>query len=593
MAQISSPASHHHLFRLLLLAVLLACALLALLARPVHSAPNLKVEVAGLSGATEENVEAVLDPARSARKGTFSETEVRRMYEQGPQLIRTALQPFGYYRANVTGQLTQTAKGWLAHYDVESGPPLRLDSVVVRVAGDGATEPEIARALGAFPLHNGDIVDQRAYERGKQQLIQAAAHTGFIDARFDENAIRIDLAKYSSAIVLHYDTGPRYRFGEVHYDQTILNPNFLKGYASFHPGDPFDLQKLLQMQIALEESPYFSEVEVHPLRDQTTANHEVPIDVSLTPARRQHYTAGLGYGTDNGAHVSGGLEVRRVNRRGHRLETNLETSRPETNGSIDYHVPFPYPATDVITLGLAAGQERYFGQLGRRASVGLTWSRMLGQWRRGLGLRWQQERFVVASDSGTIRTLEPEMTWSWVRADDRVFTRRGHNVLFTLRGAEKGVLSDVSYTQAEMNTKWIRTLTPRNRVIARLDLGAIPSSDFHRLPRSRRYFAGGAQTVRGFNYESLGPRDAAGNLIGGQYLEVVSLELDHWLGNFGVAGFSDTGNALARVSGRLAEGAGIGLRYRSFIGVLRADMGFPVSPHGRKPVFHIIMGPEL
>src|SRR5207249_11230982 len=101
------------------------------------------------------------------------------------------------------------------------------------------------------------------------------------------------------------------------------------------------------------------------------------------------------------------------------------------------------------------------------------------------------------------------------------------------------------------------------------------------------------QSVRGFNYESLGPRDALG-VLGGAFLEVASVEVDQWFGQrWGVAAFFDAGNALSRSSGRLAEGTGPGLRWRSPVGLLRAGLAFPLTPRGRRPVFHLAMGPEL
>ncbi len=593
----SAPHAPHvhdaHAWKLLALALLLAAIGLALLPRPAHTASsNLKVVVTGLSGAPEENVEAILDPAGAGHRGKLTDVEVRRMHEQAPQLIRTAMQPYGYYRPIITGELTQQKGAWVAHYDVEPGPPLTLDSVVVRMTGEGATDPAIARAAAEFPLHRGDVLNQAAYERGKEAIIKAASKGGFIDARFSDHAIQVNLAQYTSAIVLRYDTGPRYHFGEIHFDQDILDPAFLRGYAPWHAGDPLDLSKLLEMQLALGQSPYFSDIQVRADREHAQGT-DVPIEVVLAPTRRQHYTGGLGYGTDNGAHVSGGLEVRRLNRRGHTLDVQLQTSRPESNGSIGYHVPFPYPATDVITLGLEAGEAQYIGQLSRRASVGLSWSRMLGVWRRGLGFEWRQERYVVASDSGTARTLEPQMSWSWTRADDRLFTRHGQRLTLDARGAARGMLSNASYAQVDVTGKWIRSLTETDRIIWRAELGATGTRDFRRLPRTRRFFAGGAQSVRGFNYESLGPRDAIG-VLGGPFLEVASIEMDHWfMRRFGVAAFFDAGNAMSSTSGELAEALGPGLHMRSPIGLLRADMAFPIAPHGRRPVFHLGLGPEL
>lgn len=560
-----------------------------------RAASNYKVLVTGLSGPVEENVEAILDPSRSSsRKGGLNEAEVRRMHEQAPQLIRTALQPYGYYRPTITSELVQTKGGWEGRYAIVPGPPIALDSVVVEVNGPGATDPEIQKAESQFPLHKGGVLVHASYDKGKLLIEQAAAHRGYIDAAWRQNEMRVDLAHYTAAIVLRYDTGQQYKFGDVVFNETIINPRFLRGYANFRPGDPLDLTKLLTFQAALGESPYFSGVQVEPLRD-AARDDVVPIQVTLEPARREHYRAGLGYGTDNGVHARGQLEIRRLNARGHRAELDVLSSRPETSGQLNYYVPWPYPATDIVTVGLAAGQERVANTLGRRASIGVAWSRMLGQWRRGLELRYQRERFVVSTDSGTVGTLEPDMSWSWTHADDRLFTRNGARILTDTRLTSSSVLSDVTYTQLDVSAKWIRGITPRNRLIVRMEVGSTFTNDFHRLPRSRRYFAGGAESVRGYAYQSLGPHGTDGIILGGQDLEIGSVEVDQWLRNqpLGVAAFYDTGNALARFGGTLEQGAGLGVRWRSPVGLLRADFAMPLAGGRHRPVFHFQMGPEL
>jgi len=391
------------------LALCITCAiwllvLTCLLAPVLHAASNYKVTVSGVSGPADENVEAILDPDRSGKKGKLDETEVRRMHEQAPQLIRTALQPYGYYKPVITTELVQTKSGWEGRYAIVPGPAITLDSVIVSVSGPGATDAELQKAESQFPLHKGDVLVHGSYDKGKLLIEQAAARRGYLDASWLENQVRVDLVHYTSAIVLRYDTGAQYKFGDVVFEEKVVDQRFLRGYATFHRGDPLDLSKLLAFQAALGESPYFSGVQVDAMRDDAHEDY-VPIQVTLEPARREHYRAGLGYGTDNGIHARGQLEIRRLNSRGHRAELDLLSSRPETSGQLNYYVPWPYPATDIVTVGLAAGQERIANTLGRRASIGVAWSRMLGQWRRGLELRYQRERFVVSTDSGTVGTL--------------------------------------------------------------------------------------------------------------------------------------------------------------------------------------------
>ena len=175
-------------------------------------------------------------------------------------------------------------------------------------------------------------------------------------------------------------------------------------------------------------------------------------------------------------------------------------------------------------------------------------------------------------------------------------TTNGYRVRLNVQGADSSVLSDSSFLQGSIDGKIIRTLGDRNRLIARTQVGYTDTNDFRELPPRFRFFAGGDQSVRGFSYQSLGRKDEAGNTIGGETLAVGSLEYERrFFTKWGAAVFYDTGNAAQSFSGlgTLARGAGFGLRWRSPIGPIRADIAFALSEPGHPIRFHLNIGPDL
>ena len=147
--------------------------------------------------------------------------------------------------------------------------------------------------------------------------------------------------------------------------------------------------------------------------------------------------------------------------------------------------------------------------------------------------------------------------------------------------------------QAEAKGKWIRSVGERGRVIARAEAGSTWIDDADLLPVSARFFAGGDQSVRGYDYQDLGPVDASGEVVGGKHLLFGSLEYEHRIvGNWGVAVFVDTGNAFDDFSERLETGAGIGLRWESPIGMVRIDVAAAVSQDNAIRL-HFTLGPDL
>jgi len=143
--------------------------------------------------------------------------------------------------------------------------------------------------------------------------------------------------------------------------------------------------------------------------------------------------------------------------------------------------------------------------------------------------------------------------------------------------------------------KWIHSLTPRTRVLLRGRAGYLAENEFERLPPSVRFFAGGDNSVRGYDFESLGPTDINGAVVGGNRLLETSIEIEREvLPRWSVALFVDHGNAFDSTNLDGRTGAGIGTRWRSPLGPVRLDLAWPVDDdieHGAR--LHVSLGPDL
>lgn len=572
-------------------AALAACAALLALAAPASAAP-LDVDVTGIEGDLRDNVLAGLT-IEQRRKGRLTDPEIRELHARAPEEIERALEPFGYYRPLVDATLERERSRWQAVYRVTPGPPLLVDSTDVRVVGPGAGEPAFQERLREFPLVRGDPVIHSEYEEAKDGFVKAALKQGYLDARFTRHEIRVDLERYRAVIVLHVQTGSMYRFGPTEFRQDVVHPDLLGGYVNYRRGAPLDFNRLLEMEQALGNSPYFSRVEVRPRRDLAIGN-EIPIVVDLRPARAEKYTVGAGYGTDVGPHVQAAAELRRLNRRGHRGEVEGTLSAIEQSGAVTYHVPWPYPRSDVLTL--TAGYARIEANDTRERTVlaGPSWSRLWAGWQQTVALLYRFENFDVGLDAGEAGFLTPEAAWSRYRSNDPIDPSSGRRLRYRASLASEDVLSDASFFRLESEGKWIRTFRERHRLIGRAEGGIVWTDRFRRLPPSARFFAGGAGSVRGFGFRQLGARDEAGNVIGGSRLLAGSLEYELRVRErWGVAAFYDAGGAPLHFRGPWEQGAGLGVRWVSPIGLVRADLGVPLTEDRFRVEFHLSVGPAL
>ena len=568
--------------------------LLLLWSAAVYAASAIEVDIEGLDDAMRDNVLLFLSIQQQKNLPDLSENRVRLLHALAPSEIRSALQPFGYYRPHIDNTLVYQHNHWIATYRIDLGEPVRIVDLDVHIDGEASTDPEFRLLLADLPIKQGDILDHARYEEAKRALQNLGAQRGYFDAELQHSEVRVDLERNSASVSLHYASGARYHFGAVSFPQTdALDLSLLQRYVPFKPGDPYDSDKILKLQSALSDSEYFQQVDVEPRRDRAE-NLAVPVNIKLTLRDRDKYTLGVGYGTDTGARAKAAWERRIVNSGGRRFSTELNVSHINTSITSRYRIPIKNPLTDQIVITGGWTDDHPETSDSQTRLLGISHNQARGDWREAYSLNYRHERFATGVDSGKSTLFIPEINWQRIRADNRINTTRGSRIQIDFRGAAVSLGSDVSFFQTRVNTKFILPVSTAGRLLTRLDGGHTSVKDFENLPATLRFYAGGDQSVRGYAYNSLGPLDSLGKVAGGKYLLVGSIEYEHRLSEkWSAATFYDVGNAYNTSSENFKRGAGVGLRWRSPIGPVRLDVAWPLSLEDRPWRFHLVVGPDL
>lgn len=552
------------------------------------------VEFEGVEGARRSNVQALSSLARRAAAGGLRVRQIERLHAQAESEIAEALEPFGLYRSTVESELNRDQVPWRAIYRIDPGPQIFVGDVELDIRGDARQDDAFTALEVFFSLEPGSSFTHPEWEAAKGSLQDLGAERGYFDARLTVHQARIDLEAYRVDIELRYESGPRYRYGEVRFEQDFLDPKLLAAYVPFERGAPVDFVQLLQLEAELSGTPYFKGVEVQPLIDERQ-DGEVPIAVRLVPRRRVGYEAGLGYGTDTGPRVSFALDVRRLNRHGHYAVVEGKLSEVDRRVTASYVLPLVKPKSSRYRI--AAGFRQLAPDSSDTQTSFLTASRdrRRGRWGEVVYLSYQRHDFTIASEQDRTRLLIPGVSFTRVGADDRRIPSRGFRVSFELDGAFEGGLSDASFGRIRVGGKLVRSLAERWRVIGRSEVGYLSTDEFLRLPPPVRFFAGGDGSVRGYGYREIGQRDpVTDELIGGETLAVLSAELEwRFLENWGAAVFMDAGSASENFADEWEQGAGFGARWYLPVGLLRADLAWALSRESRPIRLHLGLGFDL
>ena len=567
-------------------------AALLLLCLPVAAwaVERLDVQVTPKSAALKKNIEAYIGQMSADDEKTLN--AIKRAV-----VLRTqeASQALGYYQAQVQVRITDDDKPRMQVL-VERGEPVRLRTVNIQVSGEAQQLPAFAVDEDKR-LQVGARLDHSAYDDLKSHLQNQALRFGFFAATFTQHELLIDPQVGAADITLLFDSGPRYRFGAVHFsDDAKINQVLLERLLPFKPGAPYNSAQVAKLTQNLQSTGYFEQVRVDAV-GTADGPLDIPVNVLLEPIKPRTLSLGLGFSTDVGPRGRFGWERHRVNGRGHKLGFDSEISKPRQNVSSWYQIPVASkPLTDYVRFTSGYQREELVDADSRLLNVGVQWhSRLPSDWLRVVSLRWEQEQYNFGSGArdGRSSFLMPGIGYSVLRSDSPIDPSRGHRLQWDVRGAKQDFIADADVLHVSALARGLITLAHDHRLLGRAQIGAIGTNNYKKVPPSLRFFAGGDQSVRGYDYETLSPRDKQGNREGGRYMFAGSVEYQYRIAeSWRVATFVDQGNSFNSLSDNMKTGAGVGVRWVSPVGPIRLDLAraFDEDKGWR---IHFSMGPEL
>lgn len=568
-----------------------AAALLILCIPSLASAIGLQVDITGLPEKLNESVRADLHIQHAISEPKLTEARIHNLYDLAESQILATLQAKGYYHSKVTAELakidgtTPDQDKWVAHYTIELGKATTILSVELNVDGPGKDNPKIKPFLIMKKLVPGNILTHEDYEDTKEKLLSDLNSIGYLKASFTQNVIEIDKTEHSAKIKFSIETGIIYVFGKVSFVDKLYSDELLDRYIPFKAGQPYETQKLIEFQQNLEKADLFSKIRFDPTVNlDEPLNNTVPIEVRLTAKPRNRYTGSVGYGTDTGPRASVGWLHRRTETEGHKVLTNITASKIRRAGKINYIIPGKRAATDRYILG-AIIQEDHFNDIYSRKSEIFGNSgikRGKTETLYGVNLFTETYRIIPSDPKRTKNYLLPNARWTWTDSDSKDDLEYGTQFDLRIRGGAKGILSDNNVIQTEAVARKIILVAEKTRLLFRTNLGAVTTKDFLALPPSLRFYSGGDTSVRGYRYNSLGPKvnslDGKSEAIGGRYLFVASAELERTIiDKLRAAVFFDAGNVAMKFKGPLAMSPGVGIRYNTPIGNFRVDVAKPLN----------------
>jgi translocation and assembly module TamA len=551
-----------------------------------------EVTVSGVNDEVEDNV--LLTLPLTKEKCESPKWKIEGLFDGSDPEIDQALRALGYYHAITKKSLAFRKDCWKADFNIKTGTRVLVNGIDIAIVGDARDDPDFSKLLKNLPLKSGSPLHHGKYESMKSRIESLALESGYLEASFTEKKLLIDKQNNTAHITLKFDSGKRMVFGNVTVQQDVLDDEFVRKYLTIKSGEFYTSEQLAKTHNALSQSGYFDTVDIRSDLEHAQ-DQRVPVTIKLTPNKRAHYGFGVGFDTDIGPLLNVNYINRRINPYGHFFTANLDLSPVLSTAEVVYSIPLDKPITNLFSVGGGLKREHTdtFKSLSATVSARHKHAYENG-WRQTLFLDYSYEDFTTDSDSGQTLLLVPGGSWLRSASNNTLRPKEGYRIELEAKGSHENPISDVSFLQAYLSAIWLHELPLGGKFIGRTLQGATLVDQITQLPTSYRFYTGGINSVRGYDYKELGPKDNLGHVEGGQFLSVVSAEYEQAvLENWGVAAFVDSGNAFNLDSVRFKTGVGLGVRWYSPVGPIRLDFALPLDESDSSFQIHFAAGGRI
>ncbi|MGV8919191.1 MAG: autotransporter assembly complex protein TamA [Pseudomonas sp.] len=566
----------------------------------------VSVQLASAALLAQTQLDVRIKPANAELKtnvegyvGSLGERDLEKLrrYSVGvEEQARKAAQALGYYQAQVGSEVTGTGKDLTLVVNIVPGEPVHLRNVTVRVNGPAASMKRF-KVPASDLLKPGAVLNHGHYEDAKHLIQNQASRFGFFSGRFTSQRLDIDPKAGVADIELIYESGPRYILGKVSFSgDTPFDDDLLQRMVPFKADTPYDSALIVDLNQALQSSGYFENVRVD-AAPTSAVGQVIPVAVQLQTRKPRTVGLGIGYSTDVGVRGRANWERHWVNSHGDSYGAETELSQPKQNVGLWYDIPLDPPLTDKLRFagGYQSEEIADSDSMSKLLTLGPEWhSKLPSGWERVISLKFQREDYRLGDDAGLSTLLMPGISYSYLRSDNKIDPRNGYRLQFDTQVAKEGLVSDSNLIHGNVLLKGLTTVWDNHRLLGRVQFGGSATNGFSSIPPSLRFFAGGDQSVRGYDYQALSPKNSEGDRIGGRYMVAGSVEYQYSIAEkWRIATFIDQGNSFNTLQmPTLKTGVGFGVRWVSPVGPIRLDLAHALDDPGGIRL-HFSMGPEL
>ena len=574
------------------------CMALLLAAAPASAAYEVELEAPKV---LRELLTQHLDLMRYREREDINADQLRFMVETASEQVGELAATEGYFSPVSTVKIDHSVEPPVVRINVEAGPRTSIAKADVRVSGPASQQApqQVARVVDEWGLKAGAPFRQEDWANAKDAGLRVLQERRYPAASIASSNAAIDADRNQAELAVDYQSGPLFTLGGLRISGTERYPeSIIRNVNPIKPGEEYDAGRLLALQRAVQRTPYFSNIVVDVARDAADPTL-APVDVKVTEYPTQRIRSGVGYATDTGARIEGRYSHNNVFGKAWVFDGQARVEQKRQSGKLDLAMP-PDGGAWVNSVNASIERTTLEGVDLRSRRAGVRRARSTDTEDYAYTVQYYRDQLTrtdgadlpanVITPEGNHQALVAGYARTRRKVDDPLFPRKGYIASVELGVALKGLLTDQTFFRAYGKLRRYWPVGERDLVLVRGELGAVISrGDNAAVPASLLFRAGGTDSVRGYDFQSIGNVEGS-TVYPTRYLAVAGVEYQRWFNaTWGGAVFYDVGTATDSWGDReLFQGVGVGARYRSPVGPVNVDVGYGIRNRSFQP--HLSLG---
>jgi len=511
---------------------------------------------------------------------------LRRRADDDAGRFRKVMESRGYYDSDVTVEVSGDAPPFAVEVSIAEGERYLLEAFDIVFVGGAPDRPaaiptaaQIRAGIGG-PAVADDVI------AAEGRLVRWLKDHGYPFATVADRLVLANHPDKSLWVQVSVETGPLVYFGPLEIDGLERsNRDLVERNVDWEVGDVYVQSLVDRMRNRLVDTGVFSSVVAAPEGDAEGGDGERPIEVTVTEGPPRSVSAGVGYSTDLGPEVRFGWAHRNLFGEAEllSLRTTVGVDRQRVDSLLRKPDFLRRDQSLVLSSNLINEHLEAYDQTGIESAVMLE--RPFGRHVTGsAGLA--SDFFRITDSDGPERSLlfGVPVTLNYDGSDDLLNPTQGFRLRGNVTPWAGSADGSVQFLATELTGSAYLPFDPDKRIVGavRGQIGTIWGTQLTNIPANRRFYAGGGGSIRGYEFQRVGPIDADNNPVGGKTVLVVGTELRLMVTEeIGVVPFIEGGNVYTETrpdfSERLFWGTGIGLRYMTAVGPVRFDVAVPLD----------------